>query len=59
MGMIHILQLQLASFSQAQQEVVTNAAKFLLSDTFELADPNAVLPLQFYFQHYQELTAAV
>jgi hypothetical protein len=58
-GMIHILQLQLASFSQAQEDVVNYAAKSLLSDTFELADPDAVLPLPFYFQLYQEVKAAV
>jgi hypothetical protein len=59
LGMIHILQLQLASFSQAQQDVVTYAAKSLLSDTFELADTDAMLPLTFYFQLYLEVKAAV
>jgi hypothetical protein len=59
LGMIHILQLQLASFSQAEQDVDKYAAKSLPSDTFELADPDAVLPLPFYFQLYQELKAAV
>jgi hypothetical protein len=55
MGMIHIIQLQA---EQAQQDVVSFAAKYLLSDTFELADPDAVLPLPFYFQLYQEVKAA-
>jgi hypothetical protein len=59
LGMIHILQLQLASFSQAQQDVVKYAAKSLLSDTFELQETDAVLPLPFYFQLYQELKPAV
>jgi hypothetical protein len=59
MGMIHIIQLQLASFSQAQQDVVTYAAKSLLSDIFELAEPDAVMFLPFYFQLYQKLKAAV
>jgi hypothetical protein len=57
--MIPILQLQLASFSPAQQDVVTYAAKSLLSETFELQETDTVLSLPFYFHLYQELKAAV
>jgi hypothetical protein len=57
--MIHIFQLQLASFSQAQQDVFTYGTKYLLSTTFELQGNDAVLPISFYFQLYRELKAAV
>jgi hypothetical protein len=58
MATTHIIQLQLASFSQAQQDV-TYATKFLHSDTFELPETDAMLPLPFFFQPYQELKSAV
>jgi hypothetical protein len=59
MGTAHVMQQQLSSYSQTQQDVLSYFTKALISDAYEPPNTNALLPLPFYYQLYQELMAAM